>query len=90
MSKADATAKRWRHRVAFQANLYVDNGELYDRIEAIDGRIRSLHRNRKRAYSDDMKASCGVVVSLGFDGEPEFRYGLLRKEDEATYEHSTG
>lgn len=59
------------------------NRELYDRFEAIDNRIRSLHRNRKRAYSDEVKASCGVVVGLGFDGEPEFRYGLLRKEDEA-------
>lgn len=29
-----------------------------------------------------MKATCGVVVSIGFHAEPEFCYGLLRKEDE--------
>ena len=65
------------------------NNDLYDRIEEIDGRIRSLHRNRKRAYTDEVKASCGVVVGLGFQGEPEFRYGLLRKEDEAALTETT-
>lgn len=65
------------------------NNEIYDCIEEIDGRIRSLHRNRKRAYSDEVKAACGVVVSLGFQGEPEFRYGLLRKEDEAAFADTT-
>ena len=65
------------------------NNEIYDRIEEIDGRIRSLHRNRKRAYSDEVKAACGVVVSLGLQGDAEFRYGLLRKEDEAAFADTT-
>lgn len=30
-----------------------------------------------------MKAASGVVVTIGFDGEPEFAYALLGKEDEA-------
>ncbi|MGI9072244.1 MAG: hypothetical protein ACR2JB_13245 [Bryobacteraceae bacterium] len=60
-----------------------NDGGIYERIEEIDDRVRSIHRDRKRAYTDDVKASCGVVISVGFHGEPEFRYGLLRKDDEA-------
>jgi ParB family chromosome partitioning protein len=66
-----------------------DNEQLYNRIDEIEGRIRSIHCNRKRAYSDDVKATCGVLVSLGFNGEPEFRYGLLRKEDEGELSQTT-
>jgi hypothetical protein len=37
--------------------------EIYERIEEIDNRIRSIQHNRKRAYTEDVKATCGVVVS---------------------------
>jgi len=54
----------------------------YEQIDEIDRRIQALRSNRKAAYSDQAKASCGVVVSIGHTGEPVFVYGLLRKEDE--------
>ena len=55
---------------------------VYEQIDEIDRRIQAIRRNRKAAYSDQAKASCGVVVSIGHTGEPAFVYGLLRKEDE--------
>lgn len=58
-------------------------------MEEIDNRIRSIQRNRKRAYTEDVKAACRVVVSIGFHGEPEFCYGLLRREDEAELANTT-
>ena len=60
----------------------LDAQPLYDRIDEIDGRMAAIRRNRRAAYSDDVKGICGVVVSIGQTGEPEFVYGLLRKEDE--------
>lgn len=66
-----------------------NDDEIYERIEEIDNRIRSIQRNRKRAYTEDVKAACGVVVSIGFHGEPEFCYGLLRREDEAELANTT-
>jgi len=88
-------AKLQEERAVLESQLNEEEGgeegdnDLYDRIEEIDDRIRSLHQNRKRAYTDEVKASCGVVVGLGFQGEPEFRYGLLRREDEAALAETT-
>ncbi len=59
----------------------------YEQIDDIDRRMQALRRNRKAAYSDQAKASCGVVVSIGQTGEPAFVYGLLRKEDEIALRH---
>ncbi|MGH9771344.1 MAG: ParB/RepB/Spo0J family partition protein [Candidatus Acidiferrales bacterium] len=56
--------------------------EIYGQIDEIDRRILSIRRNRRLAYSDEVKASCGVVVGVGQNGEPAFVYGLLKKEDE--------
>ena len=61
-----------------------DNSDdaLYDQIEEIDERIHLIQSNRQRTYSHEVKASCGVVVNLDWNGEPQITYGLLRKEDE--------
>ncbi|MGH9770203.1 MAG: ParB/RepB/Spo0J family partition protein [Candidatus Acidiferrales bacterium] len=56
--------------------------DIYGQIDEIDQRVLSIRRNRRLAYSDEMKASCGVVVGVGQDGRPSFVYGLLKKEDE--------
>ncbi len=56
--------------------------EVYDQVDEVDQRIQSIRRNRQPAYSDEVKASCGVVISVGQHGEPAFVYGLLKKEDE--------
>jgi ParB family chromosome partitioning protein len=62
-----------------------DNGgyETQDRIEEINARIRAIRASRQRYYSEEMKASCGVIVGVGHNGEAEVIRGLLRKEDEA-------
>ena len=59
-----------------------DVQEVYQHIDEIDHRIQAIRRSRKAAYSDEVKASCGVVISVGQNGEPAFVYGLLKKEDE--------
>jgi ParB family chromosome partitioning protein len=57
--------------------------ETQDRIEEINERIRAIRASRQRDYSEEMKASCGVIVGVGHNGEAELIRGLLRKEDEA-------
>ena len=62
-----------------------DNEEeevLSARLEEIGEVIRSMQQNRKRTYSDLVKANGGVLIGIGFDGQPKFVEGLLRKEDE--------
>ncbi len=61
-----------------------DQQPLYDQIDEIEDQIHEIRYTQKRAYSEDVRAACGVVVSVGQNGEPEFVYGLLRKEDEAS------
>lgn len=56
--------------------------EVYEQIDEIDHRIQAIRRNRRAAYSDEVKACSGVVVSVGQNGEAVFVYGLLRKDDE--------
>jgi len=62
-----------------------DNGEYEtrDRFGEINERIRAIRASRQRDYSAEMKASCGVIVGVGHNGEAEVIRGLLRKEDEA-------
>lgn len=62
-----------------------DAQEIYEQMDEIDHRIQSIRRNRKAAYSDEVKAACGAVVSVGQNGEPTFVYGLLKKEDEKAF-----
>ena len=69
-----------------------DNEEeevLSARLEEIDEVIRSIQQNRKRTYSDLVKANGGVLIGIGFDGQPKFVEGLLRKEDERALASAT-
>lgn len=59
-----------------------DQDAAYDQLDELEGKIRHIQGQRKIEYSDQVKATTGVVVNIGQNGEPEFRYGLLRKEDE--------
>ena len=43
---------------------------LYPQIDEIDHSVAAIQRNRKSAYSDDVKGTCGVVVSIGHTGSP--------------------
>ena len=68
-----------------------DHGEdeaLSVRLEEIDEAIRSMQQNRPRAYSDLVKANGGVLIGIGFDGQPKFVEGLVRKEDERAFSSS--
>lgn len=59
------------------------NEPVYDRLEEIQDRLTAIRRNRHYDYPDSVKATCGAVVGIGNDGQPEFTYGLLRREEEA-------
>jgi ParB family chromosome partitioning protein len=62
-----------------------ENGdhETMDAITMLNGRIQAIRANRQRDYSPEIKSSCGVVIGVGYNGQPELIQGLLRKEDEA-------
>lgn len=57
--------------------------DALEQMKELEERIQTIRANRKRDYSKEVKASCGVVVGVGHKGQPEFIYGLLRKEDES-------
>ena len=56
--------------------------EAWDQIESLTDRINAIEQSRTCVYEDDVKARCGVVVSVGHDGEVELIRGLMRKEDQ--------
>ena len=58
------------------------NNPIYDRIEKVRTAIADVERSRKEVYAESIRAQCGVVISVDYDGKPEFRYGLMRKEEE--------
>ena len=57
--------------------------EAWDRIESLTDGINTIEQSRTCVYEEGVKARCGVVVSVGHDGEAELIRGLLRKEDQA-------
>jgi ParB family transcriptional regulator, chromosome partitioning protein len=60
--------------------------EAWDQIESLTDRINTIEKNRTCVYGEDVKARCGVVVSVGHDGEVELIRGLVRKEDQVVIE----
>lgn len=60
-----------------------DDDELVEQADELDEQMRLIRLHRQYDYSAEMKASSGVIVSVGSNGEPHLLYGLLRKEDEA-------
>jgi ParB family transcriptional regulator, chromosome partitioning protein len=59
-----------------------DNQEVWDQIESLTDRLNAIGQSRTCVYEEDVKARCGVVVSVGHDGEAELIRGLVRKEDQ--------
>jgi ParB family transcriptional regulator, chromosome partitioning protein len=54
---------------------------LYDQVEAIEESIETIQQNRPRQYAKKTKAHCGVFIGIRANGDFEFIYGLMRKED---------
>jgi ParB family chromosome partitioning protein len=61
------------------------DGELDDeqqaRFDEITGRIEELE-DREMIWPDEAKAIAGAVISLGYDGGPDIRYGFVKPEDQ--------
>ena len=58
------------------------NEKLYERIEEISEKINAIECDRPLQFSAETKAQAGAMVSISDEGEPEYVYGLLSKEDE--------
>ncbi|MGC2659359.1 MAG: ParB/RepB/Spo0J family partition protein [Bryobacteraceae bacterium] len=56
--------------------------ERYERIGTLEKQIRDIEEKQKRIYSAETKSISGATVTLGWNGEPQYTYGLLRREDE--------
>lgn len=55
------------------------------RVEQLDEQIAQLEAKQKQVYSAESKTRSGAIVALGWNGEPQYTYGLVRKEDEAAF-----
>jgi ParB family chromosome partitioning protein len=60
-----------------------EDDELVEQADQLDEQMRLTRLHREYHFSAKMKASSGVIVSVGNDGQPHLIQGLLRKEDEA-------
>ncbi len=80
----DAIAERLNEELSEEdGNEEGTANDALEQMEELEERMQTIGANRKRDYSKEVKASCGVVVGIGHKGQPEFIYGLLRKEDES-------
>ena len=62
--------------------------ETSERLDAIEERITELE-DTESAYTPDVLAIAGAIVTIGHDGELEVMRGLVRPEDEPEAEEST-
>jgi ParB family chromosome partitioning protein len=65
-----------------------DDVGLCARIDELEQTTEAIYEQQTSVYDDNTKATCGLVVSIGSDGEPQSFCGLLRKGDEAGLPHS--
>jgi ParB family transcriptional regulator, chromosome partitioning protein len=63
-----------------------ESNPLYGQLQAVEESIETIQRNRPRQYAKRTKARCGVCVGISGNGDFEFVYGLMRKEDRPTVE----
>jgi ParB family chromosome partitioning protein len=65
--------------------------EVEERISAIEDRLDELNdpNDRAEVYREEDKKFAGVVVSLGYNGEPSIYRGLVRAEDKKRMRAST-
>jgi ParB family chromosome partitioning protein len=58
-----------------------DCDALDEQAEEIQTQIAAIQEQQVPSFPADTKASCGVVVTIGHNGEAQLIYGLLRKAD---------
>jgi ParB family transcriptional regulator, chromosome partitioning protein len=63
-----------------------ESNPLYGQLQAVEESIETIQRNRPCQYAKKTKACCGVCVGISGNGDFEFIYGLMRKEDRPTLE----
>jgi ParB family chromosome partitioning protein len=68
-------------------NLQENDEETSARLDEIEGRVAELEKT-ECAYTPDVIAIAGAVVTIGHDGETEIVRGLMRPEDEPEREAS--
>jgi ParB family chromosome partitioning protein len=57
----------------------------YARLEKVESQIDAIREAQEPDYPAAVKASAGAIVSLAHDGTLQITYGLVRKEDEASF-----
>ncbi len=84
-AECDSIAERFNEELSEEDECDEDTSDdaMQEPMQELEEKIRAIRATRKRDYSTEVKASCGVVVGVGHNGQPEFIYGLLRKEDES-------
>lgn len=70
---------------AEEQTLQTEDDPRQARLEQLDEQIAQLAAKQKQVYPSESKARSGAIVALGWHGEPQFTYGLVRKEDEAAF-----
>jgi ParB family chromosome partitioning protein len=60
-----------------------DCDALDEQAEEIQTQIAAIQEQQVPSFPADTKASCGVIITIGHNGEAQLIYGLSRKEDAA-------
>jgi ParB family chromosome partitioning protein len=86
--EAMAESKRLSEEYAVLFNAMEEADEdTSERLDEIESRIAELEET-ERAYTPDVIAIAGAVITIGHDGETEIVRGLVRPEDEPEHEAS--
>jgi ParB family chromosome partitioning protein len=64
------------------STLEEDDEPTCERLDAIEARIAEIEESIGTAYTPEVFAIAGAIVSIGADGEPEVLRGIVRPEDE--------
>ncbi|MDQ2773521.1 MAG: ParB/RepB/Spo0J family partition protein [Acidobacteriota bacterium] len=54
----------------------------HEHVETLERQVRDIEAKQKQIYSAETRGISGAIVALGWNGEPHYTYGLLRREDE--------
>lgn len=49
--------------------------------ERVFGKVYPTYKGSKETWPDDVKASAGVIVTIGYNGQTEIKRGLVRPQD---------
>ncbi len=57
----------------------------YAQLDELESRIEALREAQEQDYPDSVKASAGAILSVAHNGTLQTTYGLVRKQDEASF-----